>query len=274
MFVHRLIRFVLLVALFGLVLPLAAQDDDTEMMRVEHEDIMFEYPASLALGTEIIEEEAVPLGEGDSGIPYWAATPAYTEIFFAEYAAGTDFFHEPRIVVYNTADFEAFDTGDYGITTQYEALQTLLENQPDLESFTAPSTLSDEALPFLPLFNAAQVFRAQPEFIEFQDGIGVRYLTYFSQAVNPIVDTEIFYTFQGLSNDGETYVAAILPVRTGLFPTEIDFESFDFETFADDYLTYLDETQIALTEQAAEDFDPMLTTLDEMIASIDTTLEE
>jgi hypothetical protein len=254
------------------VAPLAAQDD--EMSRVEHDDLTLEYPADLAIGVEIIEEEAVPLNSDDGGVPYWAATPAYTEIFFVDYAAGTDFFHEPRVIVYQTEDFVPFDTGDYGITSHYEQLQGLLDEQPDLEPYTVPSTLRDEGLPFLPLFNAAQVIRAQPEYIEFQDGMGVRYLTYFSQAVNPIPDTEIFYTFQGLSSDGETYIAAIFPVQTGFLPEEIDYETFDYEAFAETYNAYLDETVAALNAQPGEDFSPSLEMLDALVMSMDTTPEE
>ncbi len=50
-----------------------------------------------------------------------------------------------------------------------------------LSAFLAspPADLTDQsvALPFLPLFNAAQIFHAQVSFINFQNGRGVRYLT-------------------------------------------------------------------------------------------------
>jgi len=77
------------------------------------------------------------------------------------------------------------------------------------------------ALPFLPWLNSAQVFCAQPQYVEFNGGKGIRYLTAFSQGVDPLLDSNIFYTFQGLSDDGEIYFSAVFPVRTGIFPLEI-----------------------------------------------------
>ena len=68
-------------------------------------------------------------------------------------------------------------------------------------------------MPFLPLFNAAQVLHAKVEFMEFRTGKGVQYLTQFDQAPLPINNLELIYTFQGISSDGKYYIAAIFPVN-------------------------------------------------------------
>lgn len=44
------------------------------------------------------------------------------------------------------------------------------------------------------------------------DGGGIRYLTQFGQAAGLITNPELFYTFQGLTDDGAYYVAAVFPV--------------------------------------------------------------
>jgi hypothetical protein len=117
----------------------------------------------------------------------------------------------------------------------------------------------------------AQSFCAQPEIIEFTGGKGIRYLSYYSQGLNPVLDYQVFYTFQGLTDDGQYYVSVVLPVVTGIFPVvppdcprcgESDYDMFGelratLETQLDQ-LNSLEETK----------FSPTLSLLDELVRSI------
>jgi hypothetical protein len=67
-------------------------------------------------------------------------------------------------------------------------------------------------MPFLPLFNAAQVMHTHVQYLDFKTGQGLRYLTMFSQGIVPINNNELIYTYQGLTSDRRYYVAAVLPV--------------------------------------------------------------
>ena len=266
------LKMILLAVLIfsALAISVQAQESDAENVDFAYGNISFRYDASIAAGVEATNVEEVPIQED---MPYWAANPAFTEFFFVDYAGGKDFFHEPRIQVYPTADFGSYVTGDqsteYALVGQLEQLTALVDNQPDLEEYTAlPLDENVKYLPFVPMFNAAQVFRAQPEYLEFQSGTGLRYLTYFSQAVNPITDTEIFYTFQGLTADGAFYISAIFPVTTGIFPEEIDFQNYDFAAFEADYENYMKESFTALHTQSGDAFTPTLAQLDALMQSL------
>jgi len=141
----------------------------------------------------------------------------------------------------------------------------------DLRSLlAAPATdLTDQnaALPFLPLFNAAQMFHAQVSFLSFQNGTGVRYLTGYAQGPMPIVNAGLFYTFQGLTNDGAWYVAAIMPVthpNLSAYPEDVASQS---DAFMTDPLNYINSMALLLNGLPANSFSPDLTELDSMISS-------
>jgi hypothetical protein len=60
-----------------------------------------------------------------------------------------------------------------------------------------------------------------------------------------VLESQVFYTFQGLTDDGQFYVAAFFPVQTGIFPIEPpacpQCGEPDYDPFA--------EMQTILTEQ-------------------------
>ncbi len=91
-------------------------------------------------------------------------------------------------------------------------------------------------MPFLPLFNAAQVMHSHVRYLDFKTGQGLRYLTMFSQGIVPINNNELIYTYQGLTSDFNAYLA---------------------------------NTAASLNTQPAESFTPNLTMLDAMMSSIE-----
>ena len=62
---------------------------------------------------------------------------------------------------------------------------------------------ANTSLPMLPVVPAAQVFRAQAQYVDLPGLSGIRYLTYYSQGISPLTATDILYVFQGLSADGQ-----------------------------------------------------------------------
>ena len=128
-----------------------------------------------------------------------------------------------------------------------------------------------EPLPFLPWVNYQQVFCSQPSVVEFNSGKGIRYITYFSQGPNPVLDYEVFYTFQGLTDDDQFYISAFFPVTTGIFPVEpppcprcgdADYNPID------DLNAILGEQLNQLNGLSAQGFSPSLDLLDDVVSSI------
>ena len=92
-----------------------------------------------------------------------------------------------------------------------------------------------------------------------------------------MLSQELFYTFQGFTNDGSYYVAAFFPLTTAALPDKIEVE--DWDAFHANYDTYLSETTAVLDQLHAKEFTPDLTILDAVITSLrvesgDTMLQE
>jgi hypothetical protein len=123
-----------------------------------------------------------------------------------------------------------------------------------------------EELPVLPTFNSAQDLRGQVQPAAFDGGRGLRFIARYSQGMMPVINPAVFYTFQGLTDDGRFYVAAFFPVYVALLPDEIAVD--DWDAFGLSYPAYLAETTTALEQLAAHEFEPDLTSLDAVVASL------
>ena len=77
----------------------------------------------------------------------------------------------------------------------------------------------------------------------------------------------MFYIYVGVTDDQAFAVAAFFPLHTAVLPDDYpDMNNFDYEAFSANYQTYMNETFNAL--QAATDYAPTLTLLDQLIASL------
>jgi hypothetical protein len=125
-------------------------------------------------------------------------------------------------------------------------------------------------LPLLPVFNAAQIFYSQAAVVQFQNGKGVRYLTEYAQSFAPINNKDIFYTFQGLTADGQYWVSAILPISNPILPGNGDNPPTgqSWEDFSNSYESYIADIIAQLNAQSPGSFAPTINMLDALINSI------
>jgi hypothetical protein len=229
----------------------------------------FTYDPILALMVEAQTVDAVPVSPE---VMFAESHPTFAQFSFLGYDGGRLFqlpypFQTPRLMVFPTQDFPAFGSDSAtDFSRQLQDLQSLLEGQPDLaERCTRTTPISSElALPFLPWLNSAQVFCSQPQYIQFNGGKGIRYLTAFAQGLDPLTDPVIFYTFQGLSQDGQHYFSAVFPVLTGVFPLEIH-PGVDGQLPQNMTAEQLD----ALNSQPGDLFQPALGQLDALVSSLE-----
>jgi hypothetical protein len=110
------------------------------------------------------------------------------------------------------------------------------------------------------------MFQSNIAFIDFQNGSGIRYLTQFGQAVYPIENFSLFYTFQGLTSDERFYIAAILPTSNPVLP-DPDTIEMD-QAFYDAFEQYINDIEFLLDAQTPESFSPSLMVLDQLIESL------
>ncbi len=186
--------------------------------------------------------------------PWWEAMPQYTLLTLQGYPIA-DHLLKAQIFVFPVAGLGVNESAE-GVAGN---LQALLQSQQ-----------AGDSMPYLPLYNAAQVMHTQVAYLDFKNGRGVRYLTQFDQGILPINNYELHYTFQGLTSDGKYYVAAVLPVNLAGLPADgnVDLDNPP-QNFVEDFPKYLSDTVDMLNGQSPGAFSPDLGQLDAMMASLE-----
>jgi hypothetical protein len=193
--------------------------------------------------------------------PGFAVNPQYTEITFQGYVLADRFF-TPHVDVYPVQRFTEI-APDVNIPSRVSALQALIGG----------GTPGSDALPLLPVFNAAQEFYAHYQVLPFGTGSGIRFLTQYSQFADPVNNHEMFYSYQGLTADGVYWISAILPVSLAGLPDNGDNppDGQTFEQFSNNFPAYIADMTSKLNGQADGDFSPTLPALDTLVASLQVT---
>lgn len=238
------------------------------------------YSSDLAFDVEVVVVPAVPLNDQ---ILFAEAHPAYAQFRFQGYQNAGPYQlpvlpienNVPQVMVFQTKDFPGHGNGTpFGFDQQLQALTALLEAGLDPARCAQPYTGEEAPLPFLPWINARQSFCAHPMLLEFRGGRGIRYLGHYAQGPSPALEGQVFYTFQGLTEDGQFYISALFPVQTGIFPSQAPpcpkCGEPDYDPFTE-WRTLLTEQLNQLNAQPQEVFSPSLSTLDELIKSVRIT---
>ncbi len=222
------------------------------------------FSADPSLATSIWPEvkPATPLPDVLDGPSYWLAMPEHIRFTFADpdlplerRRMGFSLATEAQILVFPMAELAEINPMTQ---TQIETLRSLLAER---------GTIPPGELPLLPLTNSAQVFHTQAQYLEFGNIQGLRFISQHSQDPHPIMlSQELFYTFQGFTDDDAYYVAAFFPLTTDVLPDTIEVK--DWDAFHANYDTYLSETTAVLDQLPPAEFTPDLALLDAMIMSI------
>ncbi|MEZ0395428.1 MAG: hypothetical protein ABWK53_03215 [Anaerolineales bacterium] len=183
--------------------------------------------------------------------------PQYTNVTLQGYVLSGTFF-TPHISVFPVAAYTA-------LRPDYVPGRVV-----ELQSLTAGGAPGAYALPFLPIFNAAQTFHAQYRVVPFSNGSGIRFLTLYAQYYAPVNNHDMFYTYQALTADGQYWISAILPVNHAMLPPNADNPpgGQTWEQFSYNYEPYITDMVNQLNAQPAESFIPSLAALDALVQSI------
>lgn len=232
------------------------------------EQVSFTYQG---LATDVTGEIqlARPYVSGPTGPDPDTAYPPHLRFYFNNDPATTPptrAIWRPHLRIYPVNDYRLIygrdalgqvNTPGFIINQTIDRLQTLLVDQPQ--------TIEGDL--FLPPVHNAQIFKAQLKYLDFQNGAGVRFIT--QQAIGgPINNQDIFYTFQGLTADGQYYLTLTYPISTAAL-AEVDADQ-SFETL-EEFQTHVQETTQRLDALSPGDFTPNLSLLDELIQSLQIT---
>jgi hypothetical protein len=196
--------------------------------------------------------------------------PHHVSYVFEDYVTGEpehEYDLRANIELYPLAAWEALYSDPID---RIPELRALLDTRRALPAY-------GEEIPVLPYRNAAQFFAAQAEYLEFEGGAGVRFVTYYAQNTVEITG-DLFYTFQGITDDGVYYLSAEFPliVPPSVFPPfdeEAAFSSID-EGPVNDYIReYVAELAANVDALAPSDFTPDLNLIDAVIESMQVNTE-
>ncbi len=192
-------------------------------------------------------------------------TPGHTLLTLEEYLLQGKAL-QPQIYIYPAKDYAAMNSvADQSV----QRLQSILAH-PE-----AP--IQSDQLPKVPFLNSIPVFTANPQVTTFQNGAGVRYLTQYGQYAAPANNQELFYTFQGLTNDGANYIVATFPITApGLGESSdpnaaVPIRGVEYPGMgapSSDFNTYYSAVTNLLNATPPKSFNPTLAQLDVLIESM------
>jgi hypothetical protein len=240
--------------------PPSAQPNGTA---VSYSNASFFLPQELASNALAGTVPAVPAQPDGPG---WDVAPEHIKFQLENYALYNTF-HDAYILIYPAQEYAAVNEGASDSISRLQAI---------LSEAAAPTA---ENLPHITFFNAGQAFAAQIKTIQFQGGSGVRFLTEYAQYYATANNRDLFYEFQGLTNDGKYYILAILPASHPLLAMDenpetvipaggIPFPGYDDQNALE---TYYPAVVNLLNSAAPESFNPALGMLDALIQSLNIT---
>jgi hypothetical protein len=223
--------------------------------------LSLEIPPSVAKGASGID--VAPVTDEESA--YWEKTPGHLQVSLNDYYTLQGKFHQPQIYLYPALAYAQL------VPAAFESMHRLRN------VMNAPDAASLEQLPAVPFFNAAQVFASNVQALSFQNGSGIRFVTEYAQGFVSINNQDLFYHFEGFTDDGNYYIVAILPIISPLLAETDDPDAplpaggipFPGLTSPEpDLHGYFDEITALLNAQPSESFSPNLNQLDALIQSM------
>ena len=213
--------------------------------------VEFCYPEQYSNG---FMQVRVPENPPSDDLPIWGVNPNMIELTLKGYPVVNEY-HDPIVHIYPVADFVALEP----------RIQTLVD---DLGALLASGATNPPSIPFVPIFNAAQMLGAQVTHLDFRNGKGVRFITQYSQAALPISNDSAFYAFIGLTDDGAYLISATMPVNHPFFYEGMFIEpEGGWAAFSENFEAYISNMETELITQPADSFFPHLMPLDEMMRS-------
>ena len=160
--------------------------------------------------------------------------------------------YEPRLMIFRAAEYTQYSESNAATIDQLKSLQYA-------DGQTLPEALATD-------------FSAQVHAVNFTNGHGLRYLTQVFQNFTPVNNQEIFYYYQGITDDGQYFVQATLPINAPYLPADSNpntSQPADGIPFSmDDFPGYLNAVNQKLNSTETFNFNPYLDALDELIASM------
>lgn len=229
---------------------------------VTYPPLTFTIPQTVASGASGSD---IPRLDGEDAAN-WQKTPGHLQVSLTDYYLLQGKAQQPAIYVYPAADYAGLTPAAFESIHRLNNFLYAPENVPALDQ-----------LPGVPFMNAKMLFAAHIQELTFQNGKGIRCLTQYGQALVPANNSDLFYNFIGLTNDGASYIVAIFPLtnpllaKTGAADAPLPAGGIPFPDLADPNANP-SAYSIAITDllnaEPPERFTPALGELDRLVQSM------
>ena len=114
---------------------------------------------------------------------------------------------------------------------------------------------------------------AKAAVLPFASGGGIRFMTEYAQYTAAVNNHDLFYTYQGVTSDGQYWVTVILPITHPILPVNSENPpgGMTWEDFSNNYEPYITDMVNQLNAQPDDSYFPTLTLMDALAASITIT---
>ena len=231
-------------------------------MAVSFDRLSLVIPTGLAAGgsgtlvAEAKRDEAAP----------WDVAPEHIQLTLDGYALEGKL-NQPQIYVYPA---EAY--------AQMQERGTAAQSLERLKAVLAQSSMVNiKELPSVPFSTATEALAAQVKVLPFQNGRGVRMVTEYTNGRAIINNNELFYHFEGLTDDGQYYVIVILPLTAPGLPEDGQpgntvppdgVQVPDFNDINANWMGYYGDVRQMLQGLDPSAYNPNLDQLDALIGSL------
>ena len=219
----KLIPF--LCALFALLNSTAVMAQ--ENVRVQCGNFTMNVPSSNVECWQV--DDNVAVSETATAQEIASAQVANMAIYLADYADTTTVI-SPQITFYKIDDLSKTSLDLLDIST---ALSDMMNNINS--GYTTLENVYTET-PFLPYQVNDRLVTILPKLLTFEGGSGIRYVTTWDEAIfadDSMIN--LYYTFQGISDDGQYYISAVFPLKStslnGQLTSNVDWNSVDGSDF-------------------------------------------
>ena len=213
-------------------------------------------PETLASQVDVEQVEAV---DESTAYGLWEVAPTHWRARLWNYPV-IEHIYEPWLYVYPAQDYAAMNEfAADTLTTLHQILR-----RPILPRY--PEDLPHPVF----AFDAARVLAASVQRLDFDGGRGLRALTCYAQNATPVENDMLLYEFQGLSQDEQWYILAVLPLNQPILP-DAGVGVPDLNDPNADWLGYYQQVTAALEHQPPHSFIPDLRLLDAMLSSMRLT---
>lgn len=265
----------------GNLAPARAGKSNPVYREAVYRGVKFTYNTSLSREVKAETRPSVPLEKADDK-PDMVSPEHICFSFVGDYASQhASAFFTPELHIYPISGYKkSLAASKEQVGQLEEGIQKLREILND-----RPQFLTGE-IPFLPYgIDATQAFHAHVNYVDFKNGTGVMFLTQYNIEPSLINNQGLFYTFQGLTNDGKYYVSALFPVTVPFLPkdfTEDQFEGYTLPTDswgkdsrlnAQKYQSYLKDVALRLEALPPDQYEPALTLFNELVSSLEVAPE-